>query len=153
DDDDKVFGWYTNKFVSNINSYKLTYKIDGICPFIWRQGVKHDCTNIMELDYSEGFYFNKKNDKIDLEQDLIYRLLKSSDLNQEVISESRKFTIITQKKVGQDTSYIKEYPKTYKYLIDNIKYFDARKSSIYKNKPNFSIFGIGDYSFQPYKIA
>src|SRR5690606_11229512 len=27
------------------------------------------------------------------------------------------------------------------------------KSSIYKNKPAFSIFGIGDYSFKPYKVA
>jgi hypothetical protein len=31
--------------------------------------------------------------------------------------------------------------------------FDARKSSIYNNKPLFSIFGIGDYSFKPYKVA
>jgi hypothetical protein len=31
--------------------------------------------------------------------------------------------------------------------------FDARKSSIYNNKPLFSIFGIGDYSFRPYKVA
>ena len=31
--------------------------------------------------------------------------------------------------------------------------FDARKSSIYNNKPLFSIFGIGDYSFKPFKVA
>ena len=31
--------------------------------------------------------------------------------------------------------------------------FSARKSSIYNNKPPFSIFGIGDYSFKPYKVA
>ena len=35
----------------------------------------------------------------------------------------------------------------YEYLLNN------RKSSIYKNKPKFSIFGIGDYSFKRYKIA
>ncbi|MBA7700411.1 hypothetical protein ES703_109125 [subsurface metagenome] len=33
------------------------------------------------------------------------------------------------------------------------KLLNNRKSFIYKNKPNFSIFGIGDYSFKPYKIA
>lgn len=33
------------------------------------------------------------------------------------------------------------------------KFFDKRKSSIYKDKPDFSIFGIGDYSFAKYKIA
>jgi hypothetical protein len=31
--------------------------------------------------------------------------------------------------------------------------FDARKSNIYNNKPLFSIFGIGDYSFKPFKVA
>jgi hypothetical protein len=31
--------------------------------------------------------------------------------------------------------------------------FEKRKSSIYKNKPLFSIFSIGNYSFFPYKIA
>ncbi|HBK82081.1 MAG TPA: hypothetical protein DDZ41_00540, partial [Flavobacterium sp.] len=29
----------------------------------------------------------------------------------------------------------------------------SRKSSIYNNKPPFSIFGVGDYSFKPYKVA
>jgi hypothetical protein len=28
-----------------------------------------------------------------------------------------------------------------------------RRSSIYKGKPDYSIFGIGDYSFKPFKIA
>jgi hypothetical protein len=32
-------------------------------------------------------------------------------------------------------------------------YFEQRKSSIYKDKPPFSIFGVGDYSFKPYKVA
>lgn len=32
-------------------------------------------------------------------------------------------------------------------------HFEKRKSSIYIDKPDFSIFGIGDYSFAKYKIA
>ena len=31
--------------------------------------------------------------------------------------------------------------------------FNARKSKIYNNRPLFSIFGIGDYTFKPYKIG
>ena len=38
-------------------------------------------------------------------------------------------------------------------MIDHQDSFNARKSSIYNNKPAFSIFGIGDYSFKPYKVA
>jgi len=30
---------------------------------------------------------------------------------------------------------------------------DGRKSSIYRNRPRFSVFGIGPYSFAPWKIA
>jgi hypothetical protein len=30
---------------------------------------------------------------------------------------------------------------------------DSRGSSIYKKNPRFSIFGVGDYSFKPWKIA
>ena len=32
-------------------------------------------------------------------------------------------------------------------------YLDNRKSKIYKNQPRFSIFGVGSYTFKPWKIA
>ena len=83
-----------------------------------------------------------------------YGILKSSDLKNTVINQTRKFTIVTQKKVGQETNFIKiEYPKTYQYLTEHQENLNARKSSIYNNKPKFSIFGIGDYSFKSYKVA
>ncbi len=153
------FGWLDNKFVSNIDIYSHTKNIDGECQFVWRQGLKHDCSSIMELDKSggdslDGYYVNGLNEEIKLEEDLVYGLLKSSDLKNTVINQTRKFTIVTQKKVGQETKYIKhEFPKTFQYLIDHQDSFNARKSSIYNNKPAFSIFGVGDYSFKPYKVA
>ncbi len=148
------FGWLTDKFVSNIDTYIHTKEVDGNCPFVWRQGLKHDCSTIMELDKVNGHYVNGLNEEVNLEDDLVYGILKSSDLKNTVINQTRKFTIVTQKKVGQDTKFIKnEYPKTYQYLTEHQENFDARKSSIYNNKPNFSIFGIGDYSFKPYKVA
>jgi hypothetical protein len=148
------FGWLENKFVSNIDTYNNTKEIDGKSPFVWRQGLKHDCSSIMELEKVNGHYVNGLNEEIKLEGDLVYGILKSSDLKNTVINQTRKYTIVTQKKVGQDTKYIKsEFPNTYGYLIDHLSRFDARKSSIYNNKPLFSIFGIGDYSFKPYKVA
>lgn len=148
------FGWLNDKFVSNIDTYNHTKDIDGECPFIWRQGLKHDCSNIMELEKVNGHYVNGLNEEVKLEEGLVYGLLKSSDLKNTVINQTRKFTIVTQRKVGQETKYIKnDYPKTYQYLTAHQENFDARKSSIYNNKPLFSIFGIGDYSFKPYKVA
>lgn len=153
------FGWLSDKFVANIETYSNTEKIDGKCPFEWRQGIKHDCSAIMELDKAggdplNGYFVNGLKEEITLENDLVYGILKSSDLKNTVIKEPRKHTIVTQRKVGQETNYIKyDYPKTYQYLSEHQEAFNARKSSIYNNKPPFSIFGIGDYSFKLYKIA
>jgi len=148
------FGWQKDKFVYSIAAYDKAKSIDGKCPFIWRQGMKHDCSKIMELDRFNGHYINGYKQEVNPEQNLLYGLLKSSDLKTEMVNIYRKTTIVTQKKIGQDTSYIKrEYPLTYEYLNSNRAYFDRRKSSIYKGKPPFSIFGIGDYSFEKYKIA
>lgn len=148
------FGWVNDKFVSSVALYKHSNDIDGLCPFEWRQGVKHDVSSLMEFEKINGHFINGLQQEINLEDGLVFALLKSSDLKQTVINKTRKFTIITQRKVGQDTSFIKkEYPKTYNYLHKNKAQFDLRKSSIYKDKPDFSIFGIGDYSFKPFKIV
>ncbi len=148
------FGWLNTKFVSNLADYNKTKDIDGICPFEWRQGIKHDCSAIMELERVNEYFVNNQYDEIKIEEDLVYGLLKSSDLKNTVIKNTRKYIIVTQTKVGQDTSYIQYlYPKTYSYLKKNISSFQARKSDIYKGKPLFSIFGIGDYSFKPFKVA
>ena len=151
---ENTFGWVNNKFVAVMEDYEIYANMDGICPFEWRQGVKHDCTAVMELRKEGDSFFNAEHEKIELEKDLVYPFLKSSDLKNKEVTEVRKYTIIPQKKIGQETDYIKEfYPLTYQYLKANEANFDKRKSSIYKGKPKFSIFGIGDYSFKPYKVA
>ena len=150
----RKYGWVNEKFVANVELYLKTRNIDGNFPFTWRQGIKHDASKIMELETLNGHLINNNKEVVEIEEELVFGLLKSSDLKGRVIDSSRKYTIVTQKKIGQETKYIKiQYPKTYNYLFDNIEYFNKRKSSIYKRKPAFSIFGIGDYSFKPYKVA
>ncbi len=149
-----TFGWYKDKFVYSVQDYDESSIVDGKSTFVWRSGVKHDCSKVMELEQVNGHFKNALGEEINLENNLIYGLLKSSDLKEDKTNSFRKLTIITQKKIGQETKYIKDkYPLTYNYLTSHKEYFDKRKSSIYKNKPSFSIFGIGDYSFAPYKIA
>lgn len=148
------FGWVKNNFVHSISDYKSTSDIEGKSPFTWRQGLKHDCSSIMEFEHHKSQYINALNEIIDIEDDLVYPLLKSSDLKATTVDTYRKLTIVTQKKIGDDTLPIKNYyPKTYNYLFSHKDFFEKRKSSIYKGKPSFSIFGIGDYSFAPYKVA
>lgn len=149
----RTFGWTNDCFVSCIEASRSTTQIDGKCQFVWRQGIKHDCTKVMELVCEDGAYKNQLGECVKIEDDLVFGLLKSSDLKTKTSPNSRKYTILTQTQIGQDTSYLRDYPLTYKYLTSHKDYFDRRKSSIYKDKPPFSIFGVGDYSFEPYKIA
>jgi hypothetical protein len=148
------FGWVDKKFVSDINLYQEVRSFDGSSPFVWRQGVKHDCSRILELEMIEGKYKNGFNDFIDIEDDLVFPLIKSSDIQNGLVLTHRKFVIITQKITGEDTTYIAErFPRLNQYLSDNLHFFSERKSIIYKGKSSFAIFGIGDYSFKPFKVA
>jgi hypothetical protein len=44
-------------------------------------------------------------------------------------------------------------PKAWQYLLANGAVLAKRGSSIYRNRPRFSIFGVGEYSFSPWKVA
>lgn len=148
------FGWYNGKFVSSIGDYSKLSEFDGESQLIWRSGIKHDCSRVMELDRINGGYKNGLGENVDIESDLVYALLKSSDLQREQAIIGRKFAIVTQKKVGQETKYIEKcLPLTYAYLHSHRVLLEGRKSSIYRGKPAYSIFGIGEYSFAKYKVC
>jgi len=148
------FGWHEDKFIADVKTYQDNRNYDGVSPFEWRQGVKHDCAKVFELTKIDNKFENGFDEELDIEGDLVYGLIKSSDLNGRIINQPRKYVIITQHYINEDTSYIeKEYPKLYYYLLKNEQLIGNRKSSIYKGKYKFSIFGIGDYSFKPYKVA
>jgi hypothetical protein len=56
--------------------------------------------------------------------------------------------------VGDPTDEIKRTaPKTWRYLLDHGKQLDKRGSSIYTKRARFAVFGVGDYSFAPAKVA
>lgn len=152
----RSFGWDLSKntFISDLQEYAINSTIDGKSQIEWRQGVKHDCSKIMQLSIENNHYINGNKELIELENEYVYPLLKSSDIKKNIIKDTRKYVIVTQRKTGEDTSCIeKKAPLLWKYLIQSSKFLDARKSSIYKNSPRFSIFGIGEYSFKSYKVC
>lgn len=153
DSKESEFGWIDGQLVSDVDTYRRLRHLDGGSPYIWRSGVKHDASAIMELTPSKGYFVNGLNEKVDLETDYVYPLLKSSDLgNGRAVP--RKAVLVTQRQTGDDTDLIKhKAPKTWAYLEKHAEKLDARKSSIYQNRPRFSIFGIGEYSFAPWKVA
>ena len=145
------YGFHDGKFYSNL---ELEYDFDGESQFEWRQGVKHDNSKVMELNVSHGKMINGLKETVELENELVFPLIKSSMLKKPIIVESSKKVIVTQKKVKEETTYIKnDFPKTWDYLDRHRDSFEKRKSSIYNNAPAFSMFGIGDYSYSSYKVG
>ena len=137
-----------------LRSTAIVSNLEGKCQMVWRQGVKHDCGKVMELDKKGNSFVNKFESVVSIEPDLVFPLVKSSQFKQPVITEFSKYVIVTQRKPKQDTSYIQQkHPCTWDYLQSHIDQFNNRKSVIYSNAPAFSMFGIGDYSFAPYKVG
>ena len=153
-EDLQKYGWIDDCFVADIDSYYQYSHIDGISSLKWRSGLKHDCNKVMELTRDGDKYINGLGEVVNIEEDVIYPLLKSSDIKVRCISSVRKYVVVTQHSTSDDTDCIKlNYPKTYRYLLEHAKYLDNRRSRIYEGRPRFSIFGIGKYSFKPYKLV
>lgn len=127
---------------------------DGVCCFEWRQGVKHDCSKVMELSANGNILKNGQGETVDIEDDIIFPLIKSSMFKMPIITNFTKYVIVTQKNIREETSHIQQdFPKAWTYLNSNITHFSSRKSSIYRNAPTFSMFGVGDYSYSKYKVG
>ncbi len=140
--------------VFDIRTYRRLKHLEGLCPYQWRSGVKHDCASVMELRRTNGRTLeNKLGEQVSIEPDYLFPLLKCSDLANGRI-EPERFVVVTQRRVGEDTSVIaKKAPRTWRYLDSHRSLFEARKSSIYSSRMPFALFGIGDYAFVPWKVA
>jgi len=154
----KQYGWANGMFCSDLDQYNNMLKLDGICPFEWRQGIKHDCSKVMELKQcvsSSSEYVNGLGEKVSFDLGkYFYPLVKSSDIKNIEITDAKKYVIVPQTKVNEDTSKIQYQCSTiWAYLECHGEQLNSRKSVIYKKSPKYSIFGIGDYSFAKYKVG
>ncbi|MBW1678100.1 MAG: SAM-dependent methyltransferase [Deltaproteobacteria bacterium] len=148
------FGFLDGGLVSDIDAYQAHKNLDGgSSTYTWRSGVKHDAAKVMEFTRNGKKLINGLGEPVDIEQDYVFPLLKSSDLgNGRIVI--RKAVLVTQRHTGDDTTEIEQKaPRTWEYLMCHKDILDGRKSSIYRNRPRFCVFGIGPYSFAPWKIA
>ncbi len=147
-----TIGFRNGLFYSDLSS--STDDFDGRCCFEWRQGVKHDCSKVMELSADGNILKNGEGEIVDIEDDIVFPLIKSSMFKMPIITDYTKYVIVTQKKIREETSHIEQdFPKAWAYLNSKTTYFSNRKSSIYRNAPAFSMFGIGSYSYSKYKVG
>jgi len=149
----RVFGLRDDRLIANVTSYSQnSYLIaDGLSG--WRSGIKHDCSRIFELTrQEEGVYLNGLGESIELEQTVVYPLLKSSDLARN--RKPRKWLLVPHESMNADVGLLqKKAPQAWEYLEAHSKFLEKRGSSIYRKRHPFSIFGVGAYSFAPWKIA
>jgi hypothetical protein len=107
----------------------------------------------MEFTEQNGKLVNGFGESVRLEDEFLYPLLKSS-----AVAGSKKagerWVLITQRSVSENTSMIAHVaPRTWRYLLDHAEWLDNRASIIYKKRPRFCVFGIGEYSFAPWKVV
>ena len=149
----RSIGFHNGKLLADIDLHRRWEHLEGRSSRKWRSGAKHDCARVMEMKQEDGHLRNGLGEIPDIEDDLLFPLQKSSDLANGT-SRIMRFVLITQRCIGEDTQHIRAmYPKTWRYLVAHADQLDSRGSSIYKGRPRFSIFGVGDYTFSPYKVA
>lgn len=150
-----TWGYRDGLILSDVKKYQRLCHLKGEDRnYTWRSGIKHDCAKVMELSRNDHHFINGDGIACHLEENYIYPLLKSSDVGNNRMTGRRKYMLVTQRYIGEDTNKIRDTaPKTWNYLQNNKEILARRGSSIYKNRPNFSIFGVGDYTFSPWKVA
>jgi hypothetical protein len=149
-----LIGYEDHQLLADITAYHQWKHLRGEEHLKWRSGIKHDCSKVMELRREGNLFRNGLGELADLEADYLYPMLKSSDVANGCKTEDIRWMIVTQKAVGQDTAYIEQNAqKTWAYLQSHADLLSKRGSSIYKKQAPFAIFGVGDYSFAPWKVA
>ncbi len=149
---DNEFGLEDGRLIANITLYRKWKSLVGNGLKGWRSGIKHDCSQVFELHVERGRLVNGLGEFVELEPEVVFPLLKSSDLAAH--RKPHRWIVVPQRTMDDDPNLLQVYaPKTWNYLNDHADLLDKRKSSIYRDRPRFSIFGVGPYSFSPWKIA
>lgn len=139
--------------IGDLERFDANAELFGDSPQKWRSGVKHDASSVMEFTMTDQGLTNGRGEHVDIEPTYLYPLMKGSDIGSNKPWRGM-FTLVTQTRVGEDTSHIeRDAPKTWDYLMRHVDVLDGRGSAIYTKGPRFAIFGVGDYTFRPWRIA
>jgi hypothetical protein len=150
----RQFGLVDDILVADVSSYRRHRRLRGQGGRIWRSGLKHDCARVMELERTPAGWRNGLGEEMQLEDTYLFPLIKSADIGGKRPRRDERYVIVPQRSVGQDTRPIREHaPLTWTYLDRHRAAFARRASRVYRNQPDFAVFGIGPYSFAPWKIA
>lgn len=141
-------------FVGSLTVYESFSEVEASNGphFDWRQGLKHDLTKVLELREGPEGLTNGLGETVDIEPDIVSPLYKSSDIAKD--GPPRRFIPLYQRDLtGPLPDLALRWPKLAAYLDRHSESFRERRSSIYRGKPKFMLFGVGPYTLSPYKVV
>ncbi len=150
----------TSSWVVLTPDLKETEFMEGRCPYEIRHGLKHDVADVIIVDPGD-----RKGDKMlvrskadgeeyEIEVDAVYPFLQPRHIGAWRI-KGYTYAIIPQDKAGEDNEekLARTLPLTYSYLTRFKDRFLSRRSRIFGKKPFYGLFGLGKYTWKPYKVC
>lgn len=151
---EQTLGFRDSRVLADAAAHDHWRHLQGEGPYRWRSGIKHDCSEVMELVAVADGLRTRSGEPLDLEREAVFPMLKASDLGNGKVPAPTRWMVVPQRTTGEDTSRLARVaPNTWAYLNSHADRLDKRASVIYKGRPRFSVFGIGEYSFAPWKVA
>lgn len=166
----RTLAWREGRLVADAALHDRWRGLSGRTRPRWRSGIKHDRADVMELEpefdpeEDDGRdsepprirrYRNGRGEVVELESEYLYPMLKGSEIHvRPHPSAPRRYMLVPQKAVGEDTAPIRDHaPLTWAYLERHGESLARRASAVYRRNPPFSVFGVGPYAFAPWKVA
>ena len=129
----RTVGFRGDQLVPDLARFESVAAFGGQCPAVWRQGLKHDAADVMELEVHGAGWTDRAGRPIDLDPHTVYPLAKGGDVyHGRVLS---KAVVVPQKSLGLDTTHLRETaPRTWAYLNGCRARLDRRRSRIYQGR-------------------
>jgi hypothetical protein len=150
----RVAGYQEGVFVEDLDAYAKAEHVEARPDdrLLWRQGLKHDLSKILELRPTDDGLLNGFGERVDIEAEVLSPFYKSSDLA--AGRPARRLFPLYQADLSGPLPNLKEdWPKLAAYIGAHRDKFEARRSRIYREKPPYMLYGVGLYTTAPFKVA
>lgn len=139
----RVWGVVDGVLVDDLEAWERSRHLIGRGP-TWRSGVKHDAARVLEILAGR----NGLGEEVDVEEEALWPYLKGGDLHAGRPAHRR--LLLPQRSLSEPPD---PPPRARAYLEAHASVLDGRRSRIYRGRPRFCVFGVGPYSFAPWKVA
>jgi len=111
-----------------------------------RHGVKHDCREVFEISEATAEV---------LEWECTYPVVKSRHVGPNGWGGEYDLLLLPNRALRDlsELEFSRKFPHAYRYLSDHKSRLEARKSQWVGATTFYDVFGVGDYTFKPYKVA